>query len=151
MKKIFIASCVAVLAMTAASAETRSSTEYFIVLDTKTKTCTIVDKKPKTKTLKIVGDVTQRTGLKQKPRTERKSSKSALRTNHALIASDLQDDRRPITRTKNRRPCCWNADKNDQGTVTETNWAGVTIKWDNRSEQAILHNDMAQVEQVPGK
>jgi hypothetical protein len=37
MKKIFIASCVAVLAMTAASAATRSSTEYFIVLDTKTK------------------------------------------------------------------------------------------------------------------
>jgi hypothetical protein len=55
------ASCVAVLAMTAASAETRSSTEYFIVLDTKTKTCTIVDKKPKTKTLKIVGDATYRT------------------------------------------------------------------------------------------
>jgi hypothetical protein len=39
---------------------------------------------------------------------------------------------------------CWNADKKDQGTITETNWAGVTIKWDNRSEQAILHNDMAQ-------
>lgn len=24
--------------------------------------------------------------------------------------------------------------------VTETNWAGVTIKWDNRGEQAIRHN-----------
>ena len=46
---------------------------------------------------------------------------------------------------------CWNADKNDQGTVTEKNWAGVTVKWDNRSEQAILHNDMAQVERVPVK
>jgi hypothetical protein len=45
----------------------------------------------------------------------------------------------------------WNADNNDQGTVTEKNWAGVTIKWDNRSEQAILHNDMAQVERVPTK
>jgi hypothetical protein len=44
---------------------------------------------------------------------------------------------------------CWNADRNDQGTVTERNWAGVTIKWENRSEQAILHNDMAQVERVP--
>jgi hypothetical protein len=33
--------------------------------------------------------------------------------------------------------------------VTEKNWAGVTIKWDNRSEQTILHNDMAQVERVP--
>ena len=47
MKKIFIASYVAVLAMTAAS--------------TKTKSCAIVDKKPKSKTLKIVGDATYRT------------------------------------------------------------------------------------------
>jgi hypothetical protein len=39
----------------------------------------------------------------------------------------------------------------DLGTITETNWAGVTIKWDNRSVQTILHNDMAQVERVPGK
>jgi hypothetical protein len=39
----------------------------------------------------------------------------------------------------------------DFGTVTETNWAGVTIKWDNRSVQTILHNDMAQVERVPNK
>jgi len=46
---------------------------------------------------------------------------------------------------------CWKADKNDQGTVTETNWAGITIKWDNRTEQAILHNDMVQVERVPVK
>ena len=45
---------------------------------------------------------------------------------------------------------CWNSDKNDlRGTVTERNWSGVTIKWDNRSEQAILHNDMSQVERVP--
>jgi hypothetical protein len=61
MKKIFIASCVAALPITAEYAETRSSTEYFIVLDTKTKTCTIVAKKQKTKTLKIVGDATYRT------------------------------------------------------------------------------------------
>jgi hypothetical protein len=46
---------------------------------------------------------------------------------------------------------CWKADRSDQGTVIETNWAGVTIKWDNRSEQAILHNDMGQVERVPAK
>ena len=46
---------------------------------------------------------------------------------------------------------CWKADKNDQGTVTETNWAGVTIKWDNRTEQVILHNDMVQVERAPMK
>jgi hypothetical protein len=43
----------------------------------------------------------------------------------------------------------WGTDKNDLGTVAEKNWAGVTVKWDNRSEQSILHNDMAQVERCP--
>jgi hypothetical protein len=42
-------------------------------------------------------------------------------------------------------PVCWNADIGDQGTVTEKNWAGITVRWDGRSEQSILHNDMAQV------
>jgi hypothetical protein len=46
---------------------------------------------------------------------------------------------------------CWQNDGRDQGTVTETNWAGVNIKWDNRAEQTILHNDMRQVERVIGK
>jgi hypothetical protein len=40
---------------------------------------------------------------------------------------------------------CWRDDKNDQGTITETNWSGVTLKWDNRSQQSVLHNDMACV------
>lgn len=61
MKTILIANCVAVLAMSAAAAETRSSTEYFVVLDTKASTCAVVDKKPKTKTMKVVGDATYRT------------------------------------------------------------------------------------------
>jgi hypothetical protein len=39
----------------------------------------------------------------------------------------------------------WNADKGDAGTVTEKDWAGVTIKWDGRGVQQILHNDMAAV------
>jgi hypothetical protein len=43
----------------------------------------------------------------------------------------------------------WQKDQADQGTVTETNWAGVTVKWDNRNEQAILHNDMGSLERVP--
>jgi hypothetical protein len=43
----------------------------------------------------------------------------------------------------------WNSDQNDLGTIIETDWAGVTIRWDNRSEQAVLHNDMAQVERAP--
>jgi hypothetical protein len=36
----------------------------------------------------------------------------------------------------------WAEDRNDQGVVTEKNWAGVNIKWDNRDEQTVLHNDM---------
>jgi hypothetical protein len=44
---------------------------------------------------------------------------------------------------------CWQKDEADQGTVTETNWAGVTVTWNNRGEQPILHNDMAQIERVP--
>jgi hypothetical protein len=43
---------------------------------------------------------------------------------------------------------CWHNDQADRGTVTETNWAGLTIKWDSRGEQTILHNDMGQVERV---
>jgi hypothetical protein len=46
---------------------------------------------------------------------------------------------------------CWRDDKNDQGTVTETNWSGVTVKWDNRSQQSVLHNDMACVGMVSKK
>ena len=45
----------------------------------------------------------------------------------------------------------WHNDQADQGIVTEKNWAGVTIKWDSRGEQAILHNDMARVERVQKK
>jgi len=39
----------------------------------------------------------------------------------------------------------WAEDHTDQGVVTEKNWAGVTIKWDNRDEQSVLHNDMTAV------
>ena len=44
---------------------------------------------------------------------------------------------------------CWRNDQADGGTVTETNWVGVTIKWDSRNQQTILHNDMGLVERVP--
>jgi hypothetical protein len=40
---------------------------------------------------------------------------------------------------------CWRNDKNDQATVTETSWSGVTLKWDNRSQQSVMHNDMEAV------
>jgi hypothetical protein len=39
----------------------------------------------------------------------------------------------------------WGEDKNDQGTVTKMDWAGVVLKWDNRGEQSVLHNDMTMV------
>jgi hypothetical protein len=39
----------------------------------------------------------------------------------------------------------WSADKNDAGAVIEKSWSGVTIKWDNRKEQHVLHNDMSAV------
>jgi hypothetical protein len=46
---------------------------------------------------------------------------------------------------------CWRDDKSDHGTVTETDWSGVTLKWDNRSQQTVLHNDMAGVGLVSKK
>jgi hypothetical protein len=46
---------------------------------------------------------------------------------------------------------CWRDDKNDQGTVTETNWSGVTLKCDSRSQQSILHNDMDGVSIISKK
>jgi hypothetical protein len=45
----------------------------------------------------------------------------------------------------------WQDSITDLGTVIEKKWAGVTIKWDNRTQQAILHNDMTQVERLPTK
>jgi hypothetical protein len=59
MKAILIATGVAALGATTA-AET-GPRPNFVVLDTKTKTSTVADKKPKTKTLRIVGDATYRT------------------------------------------------------------------------------------------
>jgi hypothetical protein len=46
---------------------------------------------------------------------------------------------------------CWQKNNEDRGIVTEKNWAGVTIKWDSRSEQSILHNDMGQLERMAAK
>jgi hypothetical protein len=45
----------------------------------------------------------------------------------------------------------WGADQDDQGTVTEKNWSGVSIKWDNRGDQSVLHNDMTMVALVSKK
>ena len=39
----------------------------------------------------------------------------------------------------------WNGDVKDIGRLIERDWAGVTVKWDNREQQKLLHNDMAMV------
>ena len=46
---------------------------------------------------------------------------------------------------------CWGVTTTDLGTVIETDWAGVSINWDNGHTTSIQHNDMAQVERVPTK
>jgi hypothetical protein len=46
---------------------------------------------------------------------------------------------------------CWRNDRNDQGTVSDKTWAGITLKWDSRSEQSILHNDMDDVSVISKK
>jgi hypothetical protein len=46
---------------------------------------------------------------------------------------------------------CLQNDQNDQGRVTEKTSAGVSVKWDSRGEQTILHNDMGQPERMKAK
>ena len=46
---------------------------------------------------------------------------------------------------------CWEKSATDLGTVIGTSWSGVTIDWDDGHTTSIQHNDMAQVERVPGK
>ena len=45
----------------------------------------------------------------------------------------------------------WGADEGDQATVVERNWSGVTLKWDHRAEQSVLHNAMKQAFLISGK
>jgi hypothetical protein len=40
---------------------------------------------------------------------------------------------------------CWQDDQADRGTVVETNWSGLTIRWASRGEQRVLHNDMVSM------
>jgi hypothetical protein len=46
---------------------------------------------------------------------------------------------------------CWRNDQGDRGIVTETSWAGVTVRWDGRGDQAIQHNDMGSLQRATGK
>ena len=61
MKALVISTGVAVFAALSAAADTRSITEYFVVMDTKSKSCTVVNRKPKTIFARVVGDGTYRT------------------------------------------------------------------------------------------
>ena len=45
----------------------------------------------------------------------------------------------------------WQDDQADRGTVIETNWSGLTIKWGSRGEQQVLHNDMGNISLVSKK
>ena len=59
MTRYALAAAAAVAALTlagAAAAQTAVSTEWYVVQDTATKKCTIVDKKPTTQTTVSVGD-----------------------------------------------------------------------------------------------
>ncbi len=59
MKKILLSSAVAAFAVTSVFAQT--ATECYVVRDTTTKKCTIVDKKPTTTTTTIVDNGTFKT------------------------------------------------------------------------------------------
>jgi hypothetical protein len=43
----------------------------------------------------------------------------------------------------------WDKSLTDRGTISEVDWRGVTIKWDDGRVNSIYHNDMAQIERVP--
>jgi hypothetical protein len=45
----------------------------------------------------------------------------------------------------------WKAGHKDLCTITETNWSGVSIKWNNRDQQSVLHNDMTLVSRTTEK
>jgi hypothetical protein len=56
----------------------------------------------------------------------------------------------PLTGTQSRSldvgaRVCWSENEKDQGTVVEKSWSGVTLKWYNREQQSIMHNDMQMV------
>jgi len=45
----------------------------------------------------------------------------------------------------------WDNSLTDRGTVSDVDWRGVTIKWDDGQTNTLLHNDMARVERVSKK
>jgi hypothetical protein len=43
---------------------------------------------------------------------------------------------------------CWGGNAGDGGKVTETNWSGVTIAWDNHHVAVVHHGDMRDVQRA---
>jgi hypothetical protein len=68
MKKLLLAACAAGFTLATAQAQT---TEFYVVQDSSTKKCTIVDKKPTSTTTVVIGD-----GV-YKPRTD---AETAMKT-----------------------------------------------------------------------
>ena len=72
MKKFLISAATAAIMTGAAYAQT--ATEFYVVQDTSTKKCTIVDKKPTTQTTVVVGD-----GKVFKTRTEAETGMKTIK------------------------------------------------------------------------
>jgi hypothetical protein len=72
MKRFLISAAAAVIMTGAAYAQT--ATEFYVVQDTSTKKCTIVDQKPTTKTTVVVGD-----GKVFKTRTEAETGMKTMK------------------------------------------------------------------------
>jgi hypothetical protein len=66
---------------------------------------------------------------------------------------DQQQSRQmTVTESKNLKKgtrVFWRGDAADGGIVTETNWAAVTIAWDNGHVASVCHGDMREIEQTP--
>ena len=69
--------------------------------------------------------------------------KNHTTTWQAIMTGDQSRLLKPLDRV------CWGITTTDLGTVIETDWAGVSINWDNGHTTSIQHNDMVQVERVP--
>lgn len=72
MKKLFVTAALAAMVTSGALAQT--ATEFYVVQDTSTKKCTIVDKKPTTTTTVVVGD-----GKVFKTRTEAETGMKSMK------------------------------------------------------------------------
>jgi hypothetical protein len=78
----------------------------------------------------------------------RSGARSEEDTRHrsAQIVEKMTGEKSRLLKVGNK--VCWQKDQADRGTVTETSWSGLTIKWDSRGEQTVLHDDMAQIERL---